>query len=278
MFELPEILKLAKQMNDTLKGKIIASANLNDATSASLLKMGFIFPSPRELETSLTKKTIDSTIGKGKWIYVKLKPEKYLLLGEISGKVLYHHDKETLPDKYHLKLDFADGSFLTVQVSFYGFIKIVKEEELEAHRYPGKLGVSPVDDKEFTLRKFNDILAEGRSKVVKYVLLEQTKIAGIGNGYLQDILFKAKIHPKRKAADLSEKERIALYNAVKETLNEAIRLGGSEQEIDLYGNLGGYRRILGEHMKGKPCPRCGTPIEKLNVLGSSSYICPSCQK
>lgn len=277
MFELPEVLKLAKQMNDELKGKVITSAHLSDE-SASLLKMGFIHPLPRELEASFKKKTIDSVTGKGKWIFVKLKPEEYLLLGEITGKVLYHSDKETMPKKYHLKLEFADGSFLSVQVSFYGFIKVVKEEDLRVHRYPGKLGVSPIDEKEFTFQKFNDIFNEYGSKIVKYVLLDQTKIAGIGNGYVQDILFKAKIHPKRKAADIHENERKILYTAIKETLNKAIRLGGSEQEYDLFGNLGGHKRILDASMKGKPCPNCGTTIEKLNVLGSSSYICPTCQK
>lgn len=277
MFELPEILRLAEQMNGELKGKVIVSAHLSDE-SASLLKMGFIYPQPRELEAILAKKTVDSVTGEGKWLYIKLKPEKYLLLGEISGKILYHRDKKTLPEKYHLKLNFADGSFLTVQVSFYGFIKVFKEEELETQRYPGKLGLSPVDANEFTFQKFSHILDEYGNKIAKYVLLDQTKIAGIGNGYLQDILFKAKIHPKRKIVEISENERRFLYDSICGTLNEAVRLGGSRQEYDLYGNLGGYKRILDANMKGKPCPRCGTAIEKLNVLGSSSYTCPNCQK
>lgn len=155
---------------------------------------------------------------------------------------------------------------------------MVKEEELESQRYPGKLGLSPADEKEFTFENFSKILEQGNKKIVKYVLLEQAKIAGIGNGYLQDILFKAKIHPKKKVSDISENEKKNLYNAIKGTLNDAIRLGGSKLEYDLYNKPGGYERILGEHMKDKPCPNCGTTIEKLNVLGSSSYICPSCQK
>lgn len=277
MLELPEILNLAKQMDQELRGKVIASAHLSD-DCASLLKMGFISPPPRELEANLTNKTIDSVVGKGKWLYIRFESRKYLLLGEIGGKILHHQAEDLPPKKYHLKLDFADGSFLTVQISFYGFMKAVKEEELEAHRYPGKLGLSPVDDKEFTFQTFNDILDEESKKIVKYVLLDQRKIAGIGNGYLQDILFKAKIHPKRKASDISENERIHLYRSIRETLKEAIRLGGSESSYDLHGSPGGYKRVLGEHMKGKPCPRCGTTIEKLNVLGSSSYICPSCQR
>jgi formamidopyrimidine-DNA glycosylase len=150
--------------------------------------------------------------------------------------------------------------------------------ELEAQRYPGKLGLSPVDEKEFSYQNFCAVLEQGGNKIVKYVLMEQTKIAGIGNGYLQDILFRAKLHPKRKVADLSKTERKTLYNAIRKTLNEAVRRGGGEFEVDLYDQPGRYKRLVGEHMKGKPCPACGTTIEKLSVLGGSVYVCPSCQK
>jgi len=104
-------------MDNELKGKIIERAHLTDEC-ASLIKMGFVYPSPRELEASLTKKTVDSVWAKGKWIYLKLKPENYLLLGELTSRILYHRSGDPLPKKYHLKLDFADNTFLTVQISF----------------------------------------------------------------------------------------------------------------------------------------------------------------
>jgi formamidopyrimidine-DNA glycosylase len=138
--------------------------------------------------------------------------------------------------------------------------------------------MSPIDDEEFTLESFNMVLDEGGANIVKKVLLNQWKIAGIGNGYCQDILFRARIHPKRKVNDLNAKERKTLYSTIKDILNEAARLGGSDSERDLYDHQGGYRRLMGEGAKGKPCPKCGTAIEKISLLGSSSYICPSCQK
>lgn len=274
--ELPEALILARQMNKELEGKIIDGAHLKDY--ASLLRMGFINPEPNDLEVRLVKKSIDSVTAKGKWIFVTLKPDMQLLLGEMMGKVLFHSSQDSIPDKYHLKLEFRDNTFLTVRVSFYGFILAVTDNELKKRKYPGRLGLSPVDDKKFTFQAFNAILEENSTKMIKAVLLNQRKIAGIGNSYLQDILFKAKIHPKRKVVDIRENERKGLHNAIKELLNEAIRLGGREDEYDLHNKPGGYRKILGKHMKGKPCPRCGTVIEKSNVLGSSSYTCPSCQK
>lgn len=274
--ELPEALILARQMNEELKGKIIEDVYLEDY--ASLLKDGFVNLEPNDFGARLIKKSINSVKAKGKWIFVGLTPDMNFLLGEIMGKVLYHSCQDTMPDKYHLKLEFADNIFLTVRVSFYGFILAVADDELEKRKYPGKLGLSPIDDKEFTFQALNDILEESSTKMIKAVLLNQWKIAGIGNGYLQDILFKAKMHPKRKVVDISEDERTHLYCAIKETLGEAIQLGGRETEYDLYNNPGSYKSILGSHIKGKPCPKCGTVIEKLNVLGSSSYVCPSCQK
>lgn len=272
--ELPEALTLAGQMNEELKGKVIERAHLSDECG-SLIRQGFM----NLHEVSVAEKTIGSVTSQGKWIFVRLEPDMYLLLAlETGGKVLYHPGEDSLPDKYHVRLDFADGSSLTVRILGWGFAKAVKEDEMASQSYPGKLGVSPVDDKEFTFQRFCNILERGGKKSIKQVLLDQRSIAGIGNGYAQDILFKARIHPQRKAVGVSENERIDLYYAIRETLNEAIRLGGREREHDLYDNPGGYRPILGAHMRGKPCPECGTAIEKLSVRGSSSYICPSCQK
>ncbi len=276
--ELPETLKLAKQMNAELKGKIIDHAYLENY--ATLLKMRFIYPEPKDLEARLLKKSIDSVRAGGKWVFVKLKPEMHLLLGEISGKVLFHSSRDTVPDKYHLKLGFVDNTYLTVYIRFLGFILAVTDEELKKRAYPGDLGLSPVDDREFTFENFNKILNSRSNENIKSLITTRGKenIAGIGNSYLQDILFKAKVHPKRKVKDLSGKERMDFYTAIRETLNEAIRLGGRETEYDLYNNPGGYRMIMGSHMKGKPCPECGSIIEKMSIAGSSSYICPSCQK
>jgi formamidopyrimidine-DNA glycosylase len=170
------------------------------------------------------------------------------------------------------------------------FIRVLREEELiqvsssehpgkDTFKYPGTLGMSPVDEKEFTFKAFNSVLEETSTKMIKDVLtFDQSKIAGIGNGYFQEIIFKAKIHPKRKAGELSEKEREALYRAITEVLSEAIELGGKDDILDLYGNKGGYNKILGAHSLGKPCPDCGTAMEGLDLLGSRTYCCPSCQK
>jgi len=273
--ELPEVLTLTKQMNQEIKDKKIKNAILENYDS--LLKMGFIKPRPKDLEARLVKKSINSISGGGKWLFFHLKPEMQLMLGEILGKILYHNSKDSIPPKYNLLLEFEDNTFLTVTINFYGFVMALNDNELKQLKYPGKLGISPLDNK-FTFQKFNDILEESNKEIIKAAILDQGKIAGIGNSYLRDILFRAKVHPKRKVADISVGEKKILFNAMAKTLKEAFRLGGRCNEFDLYNKPGVYKPILDKNIKGKPCPECGKKIEKLNVLGSTCYVCQSCQK
>lgn len=270
--ELPEAICLARQMNGELRGKSIERVELGPV-SASLIRQGFINLD----KVDLAGMKLGSVSSDGKWLFLKLAPDSYLLFAlETGGKFLYHPDKASVPDKYHVKLAFSDGSFLTEHITGWGWAKAVKASELAQQRYPGPLGISPVSA-QFTLPCLRRLLAQQANKIVKYVLMDQRSIAGIGNGYVQDILFRAKIHPKRKAGDLGPDESHRLHRIIVKTLNDAIRHGGSQSEYDLYGQPGRYRRAMGEHMKGLPCPECGTRIEKIAVLGGASYICPRCQ-
>lgn len=271
--ELPEAICLARQMNDKLTGKTIARVTLGPV-SASLVKQGFINLD----KVRLAGMKLGCVSSEGKWLFLKLEPDMYLLFAlETGGKFLYHSDATSLPDKYHVRLEFADGSLLTEHIVGWGWAKALKPEELAQERYPGPLGMSPVDT-DFTLSCLRSILSENSNKVIKYVLMDQRSIAGIGNGYVQEILFKAKLHPKRKVGDITLEESRRLHRAIVKTLNDAIRRGGSQWECDLSGRPGRYERIMGEHMLGHPCPECGTRIEKIAVLGGSSYVCPNCQK
>jgi len=275
MYELPDLVVVARQMNDELRGKRIVAAQFNEKGYYNLPK--------EEFEAALIGKIIGTATAQGKWLLVKLEPDMYLQLGWHTGHILYHPNRETIPKQFTLRVDFADNTVLTIRNHGMSFIRVVKEDELGKFEYLGKvyleLGMSPVDEKEFTFKAFNNVLEESSTKMIKDILsVDQSKIAGIGNGYFQEIIFKAKIHPKRKAGELSEKERRALYNAITEVLSEAIRLGGKDDILDLYGKKGGYNKILGAHGLGKPCPDCGTAMGGLDLLGSRTYYCPSCQK
>ncbi|MGC1122984.1 MAG: DNA-formamidopyrimidine glycosylase family protein [Candidatus Methanofastidiosia archaeon] len=269
MYELPDILVLVQQMNKELIGKTIESANFNEKGYFNLPKKDF--------EAALTGKAIESVEGKGKWISVKMSSDTYVQVGEHSGHVLYHADTKTVPDVYTLRVDFTDNTVLTIRNHGMSFLRVVRKDELGTFKYPGVLGISPLDAA-FTVESFNEILEQNSKRILKAVLLDQSILAGLGNGYFQEVVYRAGVHPKRKAGGLSEKERRALHTAIREILTNAVKLGGKEDTTDLYGNPGRYQKVLGAHSLEKPCPVCGTSIEKMNILGSTTYVCPSCQE
>jgi formamidopyrimidine-DNA glycosylase len=139
------------------------------------------------------------------------------------------------------------------------------------------LGIDPL---EATEREFKTQLS-GRRARIKALLLDQRVLRGMGNIYTDESLWRARIHPARIAADLSEKELRKLYGAVQWVLNEAIRLRGSSVSdyVDSEGQRGEFQlRHRVYQRKGKKCFRCGTAIERMTVAGRSSYFCPHCQR
>ncbi len=128
------------------------------------------------------------------------------------------------------------------------------------------------------LEQFRALL-RGRRGAIKPFLLNQKRIAGIGNVYGQDPLFKAGIHPLRSISTLSDDEIEALWQATRETLQESIDLGGSHWEQNLYGEHGkwdsGY--FLVAYREAEPCPNCGTAVQKIKTGSTHTHICPSCQ-
>ena len=138
----------------------------------------------------------------------------------------------------------------------------------------GKLGPNAVD---LSLEEFRALLKERRG-AIKMFLLDQDRIAGIGNVYIQDPLFKARLHPLRPIQTLSDDEVEALWRAIRETLQESIDAGGAPFAVNLYGQKGGWSAsFLVGYREGQPCPVCATPVVKIKTGSTSSYICPTCQ-
>ena len=139
----------------------------------------------------------------------------------------------------------------------------------------GRLGPNALD---LTLDAFRALL-RGRRGGIKAFLLNQGRIAGIGNVYVQDPLFKAGIHPLRKIDTLSDEEIEALWRALHETMQQSIDLGGSAWDRNLRNETGRWDQsyFLVAYREGEPCPTCGTTVEKIKTGNTSSYICPVCQ-
>ena len=281
MIELPEALVIARQMNEAIAGKTIASAMRGNAPH----KFAFYTRSAEEYAEILKDRRIGPARGHGGLILIPalpgrpIEPEYLLALGGGGERISLHRNEKTLPKKHQLLLHFTDGAYLTVTVQGWGAAMLFHDSEVPDHPWVGKPGVSPLSDA-FTYEYFDGRfgeLKENDPSSVKFFVISKPGVWGVGNGCLQDILFRARIHPRRRALDLSEDERRTLHAAIRDTLGQMVALGGRDGEIDLFGQPGGYQRILSSETVGKPCPECGTPIEKIQYLGGASYFCPRCQ-
>lgn len=272
-FEFPEATTVARQMHAQLTGKQIVVMRLSPQCD-SLIRQGFV-----NLDrVALAGRRILSVDSRGKWIFTHLDSHQVFLIAlESGGQVRYFSPGEDA-GKFHVLLDLDDGSVLVVRVIGWGFVKAVHEDQVETERYPGKLGVSPLDPEAFSFDCFNELLDQNPASPLKTLLTGQGTIAGIGIGYYQEILFRSCIHPARKCGSLNPGERQRLYAAAVRVLSEAVRLGGASTEVDLFGHSGGYVKALSAAALGRPCPNCGTPIERVKFQGAQLYYCPGCQK
>lgn len=243
--ELPEILNLSQQMEITLKGKIITKIILGDR-SKGLIKQGMCNLDKRKDE--ILNSTINSIKSKGKWIFLEFENGKFLLLGEIIGKFQYHNEMDQIPPKYHILFEFEDGAALTFQSSLYAFLEVADKEQLKDHKYAGNLGLSPVDN-EFTYSYFADVLSRYDNRGIKGILNLQSEVSGLGNAYINDILYLAKIHPKTKVSALNGAKKKKLYDVIIETMNSAANKNGSSKEYDLFGEPGTYVRMTDQRTR-----------------------------
>ena len=269
MPELPEVANLARQMDRELRGRRVAGV---DVVQRRCLNV-----SPDEFGQLLVHAQVNRVTSRGKWIFVGLEPEATLLLNlGMGGEVLFHRKGKPLPGNRQSAILFDDGCSLSQHFWWFGYVHAVKTVELASHTMTAALGLDPLDD-EFTLNAFEKMLIEKKRSTIKTVLMDQKNIAGIGNVYIQDILFAAGLHPLRKTADVTASERRALYAAIRSQLGHALELGGLAFEKDLYGQPGHFTKFLVGYREGKPCPMCGALVQKIRTGSTASFICPTCQ-
>ncbi len=232
---------------------------------------------PRRFAGLLRGKTIDRVTSRGKWIFAHLAPEATLLISlGMGGDLLLHAAGTPRPDRYQLKVDLADKRFLTIRFWWFGYAHALPDQELATHKMTADLGLDPLDRSEFTLARFRALLS-GRRGGIKSLLMDQRQVAGIGNVYIQDILFQARLHPNRPIPKITEAELVRLHRAIGDHLAAAAKLGGLAYEKDLYNRPGGFKKFQVGYRPGKPCPECGATITKIRSGATASFICPRCQ-
>lgn len=201
----------------------------------------------------------------------------------LSKKVLGIGDKHT-----HVIFDLdRDGKLYYNDVRKFGWIRSMKTKDVENFEFIRKLGPEPLVDSTsspqagLTFKKFQEILSKYKT-YIKVVLMDQTKIGGIGNIYANDALWYSKIHPRRPANSLTQTEQRKLYDAIIMVLKRGIKYGGASELafVTAEGNEGGYQKhFLAYGQQNKLCPRCKkSKIEKYFLGGRGTYTCPTCQK
>jgi formamidopyrimidine-DNA glycosylase len=276
MFELPEYITLAGQMNATMKGKTIRNGRLGAAPH----KFVWYNRSHAEFSELTAGKTVGAARVRGRWLFLPLEPGYVLLLGECGGKILYHPPGARVPTKYHLYLTFTDDAFFTATTQMWGAMELYAAGAEQEREYVKDMRPTPVEPA-FSFDYFSaliDALVAGKKRSVKSLLTQDQLIPGLGNAIAQDIMFHARLHPRYPIADLSPDQRRALYDAICSTVEAVIAQGGRYDEVDLHNQRGGYVRLMDKNAAGRPCPACGTAVQKMSYLGGTCYFCPRCQE
>lgn len=272
MVELPEAVVLTEQINNTLAGKKIMNAVAGHTPHTFAWYTG----DPANYRYLLAGKTIRGAVTVADHIEIKVDD----MILHISTPLRYHEKGGKLPKKHQLLLEFDDATAASASIQMWGSIFCFREGETGGmpDYYETKKRPTPLSD-EFDRAFFDALFDESTDKLsAKAFLATEQRIPGLGNGVLQDILWTAKIHPKRKMGSLSPEEVDAMCASVKSVLKQMTIKGGRDTEKDLFGHSGGYKTVLSKYTADTPCPDCGAFIMKEAYMGGSIYYCEGCQQ
>ncbi|OGN96793.1 MAG: formamidopyrimidine-DNA glycosylase [Chloroflexi bacterium RBG_13_51_36] len=273
MIELPEAAVLAEQISKTVVGKRIK----NVIAAQTPHKLAWYFGDPQEYKSLLTGKVISGVTSYGGQVEISAGMAKLLFSDGVNLR--YYNSGEKLPDKHQLLLEFDDGSHLVGWVQMYGGLSAFPGGKNDNKYYLiAQEKPSPLSG-DFDEDYFRSLFDQGTAKLsLKAFLATEQRIPGLGNGVLQDILFNAKMHPKKRAGTLSATDQKVLFDSIKNTFSEMTAKGGRDTENDILGKPGAYKTRLSKNTVGQPCPICGTLIKKEAYLGGSIYYCARCQR
>lgn len=272
MLEIPECITLANQLC-ALAGKTVVRAQANHSPH----KFAWYNGEPDAYPSLLKGRRLGAAWQTGGYVCWEIGENRLLLQDGVCLRLSPPGSKE--PKKHQLLLKLDDGALVTASVQMYGGLMLYPPGEIDNPYFQRAVEAPSPLNEDFDFWYFTRLLQESHAKTLpaKAFLATKQRVPGLGNGVLQDILWNARIHPKRDVLTLSARERETLFDAIKKTLTVMTEAGGRNTEKDLYGVQGGYRTILSKHTAGTPCPACGTAIQKAAYLGGSVYFCPRCQ-
>jgi formamidopyrimidine-DNA glycosylase len=275
MLELPETTTFARQITDTLAGSTVTA--VFNATKPH--RLTWFAGDAEAYPDLLAGRRVSGAAGRGAFLDISFEGDVHLALSD-GVMVRYHPPGAGVPENYQLLVTFDDDAFLVCTVAMYGGIQAFAGVLDNPYYKKALASVSPLGDgfdEGYFENLLDGALAAQKTLSAKAFLATGQRIPGVGNGVLQDILFRAGINPRRKMATLAASERHTLFETLRATLAEMTEKGGRDTERDIFGSPGGYTTRLSKNTWTDPCPVCGAAIVKEAYLGGAVYWCPRCQ-
>lgn len=275
MPELPEVETVLQSLLPILQGKTVNSVKINHPQVIGWPESPLIFA--REL----TGLTFRNGHRRGKFLIFQMSDERRLIFHlRMTGQLFYQEENFSPAPHTHLILVLSGGGAVNFKdTRRFGRAYLLRPGEEKKAGNLERLGPEPLDP-DFSRNDFKDVLKK-RSGRIKSLLLNQCFLAGLGNIYVDEILFRSSVHPETPASRLKEEEMDRLYCNMRTILREAISGRGTtfRDYRDGTGQTGDFQGLLQVYgREGQNCPHCAEEIRRKKVAGRSSFFCPRCQK
>jgi len=271
--ELPEVETVRKTLSNLIIGKTIRDIDIFYEKMIRNISCD-------EFKEKLINKKLDSIDRYGKYLIFNFGEISLISHLRMEGKYFIKNTDLPKEKHEHIIFYFTDGDTLRYHdTRKFGTMDIYQKDQVFINSPITKLGPEPIGEL-LDLKYLQDKLSK-KSIAIKTALLDQTIITGLGNIYVDEVLFNSKIFPTRSANSMTKKELEAIILNSKRVLNKAIKLGGTtiRSYTSSLGVTGRFQNELNVHTKqGEPCPICKTTIEKMKVNGRGTYYCKKCQK
>ena len=272
MPELPEVETVRRGLEKLILGKKIASLDIH---YPKMIKTDL-----DQFQKELPGQEIQSMGRRGKYLLFFLTDKVLISHLRMEGKYFYYPDQVPERKHAHVLIQFEDGGTLVYEdVRKFGTMELLVPELLDAYFVSKRLGPEPIEQ-DFDLEIFRGALKKSK-KPIKSHLLDQTLVAGLGNIYVDEVLWRAKVHPASPSQSLKRAEATAIHEQTIEVLGQAVEKGGST--IRTYTNAFGEDGTMQDFHQvydkaGQACSRCGSMIEKIQLGGRGTHFCPKCQR
>ena len=272
MPELPEVETVRRGLEKLIFGKTIQSVEVKYPKMIHTDLDAFCQDLPGQEIRAMGRR--------GKYLLFYMSDKVLISHLRMEGKYFYYPDQVPERKHAHVLIHFKDGGTLVYEdVRKFGTMELLAPELLEAYFISKKLGPEPTEQ-DFDLGRFKLALKRSK-KPIKSHLLDQTLVVGLGNIYVDEVLWRAKVHPARISQSLTAQEARKVHDETIKVLGQAVEKGGST--IRTYTNAFGEDGTMQDFHQvydkaGQACSRCGSIIEKIQLGGRGTHFCPKCQR